>query len=205
MNTFSLNAAARDALSAVAYRALFERIVASGEPYGPPGGGYGADYTKLNLARTRRIEKTLSVLPELHRALEQAAPQTWLIITEPWCGDSAQNLPVLQRLAELAPNIEVRIALRDQDTSLIDRFLTNGARSIPKLVAFDPATEKILFQWGPRPQAAHDLVMANKTKPAVEQLSKDALAEALHRWYHENAGMDVQRELLALLAGVTYP
>lgn len=203
MNTFSLNAAARDALSAVAYRAHFERIVASGEPYGPPGGGYGADYTKLNLARTRRIEKTLSVLPELHRALEQAAPQTWLIITEPWCGDSAQNLPVLLRLAELAPNIEVRIALRDQDTSLIDRFLTNGARSIPKLVAFDPATEKILFQWGPRPQAAHDLVLANKTKPEREQLSKDALAEALHRWYHENAGSDVQRELLALLAGDT--
>jgi len=200
VSTFSLNAAARGALSSVEYRALFERIVASGEPYGPPGGGYGADYTKLNLARTRRIEKTLKVLPELQHVLELTEAQTWLIITEPWCGDSAQNLPVLQRLADLAPNIEVRIALRDQDTSLIDRFLTNGARSIPKLVAFDPGTERVLFQWGPRPQAAHDLVMANKTKPAEDQLSKDALAEALHRWYHENAGLDVQRELMALLA-----
>lgn len=195
MSSFSLNAAARAALSPQEYRTLFERIVATGEPYGPPGGGYGADYTKLNLARTRRIEKTLKVLPEVQTALEGLAPQTWLVITEPWCGDSAQNLPVLQRLAEFAPSVELRIALRDQDTSLIDRFLTNGARSIPKLIAFDPTTEEVLFMWGPRPIAAHELVMANKTKPADEQLSKDALAEALHRWYHENGGLDVQREV----------
>ena len=189
-------------MSAEEYRALFERIVASGEPYGPPGGGYGADYTKLNLARTRRIEKTLKVLPEVKAALEGLTPQTWLVITEPWCGDSAQNLPVLQRLAELAPSVEVRIALRDQDTDLIDRFLTNGARSIPKLIAFDPITEEVLFTWGPRPQAGHDLVMANKTKPASEQLDKDGLAEALHRWYHENGGHDVQLEVRSLLHDV---
>lgn len=200
MSTFSLKAAAQAALSVHDYRVLFERIVASGEPYGPPGGGYGADYTKLNLARTRRIEKTWQVLTEVKAVLQRSAPQTWLVITEPWCGDSAQNLPVLQGLAEMAPAIELRIALRDQDTSLIDRFLTNGTRSIPKLIAFDPITEGIRFMWGPRPQAAHELVMANKAKPAAEQLTKDALAEALHRWYHENAGRDVQREIAGLLA-----
>lgn len=195
----ALNAAAAAALTSADYRALFERIVASGEPYGPPGGGYGADYTKLNLARTRRIEKTLEVLPEVKKAMEQAVPQTWLVITEPWCGDSAQCLPVLLHLAQLAPAINVRIALRDQDTALIDAFLTNGARSIPKLVAFDPTNERVLFTWGPRPQQAHDLVMANKTKPEVEQLSKEALAEALHRWYHENAGVAVQQEMAELV------
>jgi hypothetical protein len=200
VSSFSLKAAARAALSAQEYRALFERIVASGEPYGPPGGGYGADYTKLNLARTRRIEKTFKVLPEVQAVLGSLAPQTWLVITEPWCGDSAQNLPVLQRLAELAPSVEFRIALRDEDTQLIDRFLTNGARSIPKLIAFDPTNEAVRFMWGPRPQAAHDLVMANKTKPADEQLSKEALAEALHRWYHENGGHDVQMEMGSLLS-----
>ncbi len=195
----ALNAAAAAALTAADYRALFERIVASGEPYGPPGGGYGADYTKLNLARTRRIEKTLVVLPEVKEAMEQAVPQTWLVITEPWCGDSAQCLPVLLHLAPLAPAINVRIALRDQDTALIDAFLTNGARSIPKLVAFDPTTERVLFTWGPRPQQAHDLVMANKAKPEAEQLSKDDLAEALHRWYHENAGVAIQQEVAELV------
>ena len=195
----SLNADAAAAMAPADYRALFERIVASGQPYGPPGGGYGADYTKLNLARTRRIEKTLKVLPEVKAAMQQAPPQTWLVITEPWCGDSAQCLPVLLQLAELAPAINVRIALRDQDTDLIDRHLTNGARSIPKLVAFDPATEQVHYTWGPRPQAAHELVLANKTKPDADQLSKDDLAEALHRWYHDNAGVAVQHEVADLV------
>ncbi|MBX2973773.1 MAG: thioredoxin family protein [Flavobacteriales bacterium] len=198
MSASSLNTIAATALSLTDYRALFERIVASGEPYGPPGGGYGADYTKLNLARARRIGKTLKVLPEVRTAMEGVVPQTWLVITEPWCGDSAQNLPVLEALAALAPAITLRIALRDS-TDVIDRFLTNGTRSIPKLVAFDPATEKVLFTWGPRPQAAHDLVMGNKSLPEAGQLSKEALAEALHRWYHENSGAEVQREVAALV------
>jgi len=182
-----------------AYRALFEKIVASGEPCGPPGGGYGADYTKLNLARTRRLEKTFKPLPEVKEVMATIRPQTWLVITEPWCGDSAQNLPVLLALAALAPAIDVRIALRDTDLELIDRYLTNGARSIPKLVAFDPSTGRELFQWGPRPLRAHELVMGNKTKPESEQLDKEALAEELHRWYNQNAGLETQREIAALL------
>ncbi len=187
------------AMDPVAYRSLFERIVTEGEPYGPPGSGYGADYTKLNLARTRRLEKTFKPLPEVAAVMAQAAPQTWLVITEPWCGDSAQNLPVIQLLAALAPAIEVRIALRDTNLALIDRYLTNGARSIPKLVAFDALTNAELFQWGPRPVAAHDLVMSEKSKPVADQLSKEALAEHLHRWYNTNAGHDTQLELATLV------
>lgn len=187
------------AMDPMAYRQLFERIVAAGEPYGPPGGGYGADYTKLNLARTRRLEKTFKPLPQVQAAMAQAAPQTWLVITEPWCGDSAQNLPVIQALAALAPAIELRLVLRDTHLPLMDRYLTNGARSIPKLVAFDAETGAELFQWGPRPVAAHDLVMSERLKPAADQLSKDALAEHLHRWYNTNAGLDTQLELAALV------
>ncbi|MEZ4789073.1 MAG: thioredoxin family protein [Flavobacteriales bacterium] len=201
MSRPSLNAAAAAAKTPAAYHEFFEGIVASGQPYGPPGGGYGADYTKLNLARTRRIRKTLKVLPVVQAAMEAAPPMTWLVITEPWCGDSAQNLPVLEALAELAPAIDLRIALRDS-TDLIEDHLTNGARSIPKLIAFDPATEQVLFTWGPRPHGGHALVMGEKEKPENERLSKEALAEALHRWYHENAGLEVQQEIAACLASL---
>ena len=113
----------------------------------------------------------------------------------------AQNLPVLEALAELAPAITFRIALRDS-TDLIEDHLTNGARSIPKLIAFDPTTEQVLFTWGPRPHGGHALVMGEKEKPESERLAKDALAEALHRWYHENAGVEVQQEIGACLAGL---
>ena len=188
-------------MTPAAYQEFFEGIVASGQPYGPPGGGYSADYTKLNLARTRRIRKTLKFLPEVQAAMEAAPPMTWLVITEPWCGDSAQNLPVLEALAELAPAITFRIALRDS-TDLIEDHLTNGARSIPKLIAFDPTTEQVLFTWGPRPHGGHALVMGEKEKPESERLAKDALAEALHRWYHENAGVEVQQEIGACLTGL---
>lgn len=188
-------------MSGAEYQALFEDIVARAEPYGPPGGGYGADYTKLNLARTRRIRKTMKVLPEVRTVMEDAPPQTWLVITEPWCGDSAQNLPVLEALAALAPAITVRIVLRDS-TAIIDGYLTNGGRSIPKLVAFDPATEQVLFTWGPRPAGASELVMGEKRKPLDEQRSKDELAEALHRWYNGDGGMGVQQEMAVLVTAL---
>jgi hypothetical protein len=194
-----LRAALGAAMDPSAYRADFEQRVADGTAPLPPGAGYGMDYTKLNLARSRRIEKTVKVLPEVKAVLEQASPQTWLVITEMWCGDSAQNLPVIVAVAALAPAIEVRIVRRDEHPQLIDRYLTNGTRSIPKLVAFDPEGRE-RFTWGPRPAAAHDLVLGNKAKPEAEQLDKDALAEALHRWYADDKGMATQRELGALVA-----
>jgi hypothetical protein len=100
-------------ISSEAYRTFFEEVVAKGEPYGPPDAGHGIDYTKLNLARTRRIEKTLKVPANVQEAMAQARPQSWMVITEPWCGDGAQNLPVLQALAALAPKIDMHILLRD--------------------------------------------------------------------------------------------
>jgi hypothetical protein len=190
-------------LSSEAYRTFFEEIVAKGEPYGPPDAGHGIDYTKLNLARTRRIEKTLKVPANVQEAMAKARPQSWMVITEPWCGDGAQNLPVLQALAALAPKIDMHILLRDSHLEVMDRYLTNGGRSIPKLVAFD-GEGKELFQWGPRPAAAQALVLGNKTLPEAERLDKDALAEALHRWYHGNGGMEVMNELVALVRSYAF-
>lgn len=189
-------------MDAEAYRALFERIVASGEAYGPPGGGYPAEYTKLNLARTRRLERTFQPSTVAREVLAQAPTMTWLVITEPWCGDSAQNLPVVLALAPYAPSIAVRIALRDDGSKLIERYLTNGTQSIPKLVAFDGQGRE-LFTWGPRPQSAMGLFSANKAKPENERLDKDQLAEQLHRWYHENGGQATEHELLELVRRVS--
>ena len=37
--------------------------------------------------------------------------QLWMVITENWCGDSAQNLPYIARIASLNKKIELRIIL----------------------------------------------------------------------------------------------
>lgn len=195
-----LRAALDDALDPAAYRAEFERSVADGSAPLPPGGGYSVDYTKLNLARSRRIEKTLTILPGVRRIMERATPQVWLVITEMWCGDSAQNLPVLSALASIAPAIQVRIVRRDTHLALIDRYLTNGTRSIPKLIAFEAVPGMELFAWGPRPRTAQALVDGNKLRPEHERLGKDELAAELHRWYNTNGGAEVQGEVSALIA-----
>ncbi|MCB0765053.1 MAG: thioredoxin family protein [Flavobacteriales bacterium] len=193
------------AMTHESYRALFEVQVKDGTGSGPPGGGYGADYTKLNLARTRRLERTLLLLPEVRVTMEAADAQTWLVLTEPWCGDSAQNLPVIVALAEHAPAITVRVLLRDAHLGVMDRYLTNGSRSIPKLVSFDPSSGRELFTWGPRPARAQELVLRAKQVPEAQRATKEALATELHTWYAANAGRDTQLELAGLVKGLRIP
>jgi Sec-independent protein translocase protein TatA len=107
------------------------------------------EYKKLNLQRTRRVEKQYKVSSELKEALKTIdEEQLWMVITENWCGDSAQNLPIIAKIAGESPMINFKIIARDSHLNIIDNFLTNGTRSIPKLVAFDKNGNE-LFQWGP--------------------------------------------------------
>lgn len=195
----ALRAAAEAAMAPAEFRDLLEQLVREGRTTGEDQGPEMVAYTKLNLARTVRNEKTVQLLPELRTALAQAPEMTWLVITEPWCGDSSQVLPVLVKLAEAAPAVRMRLLLRDAHLELMDRYLTHGGRSIPKLIAMDPAGTE-LFTWGPRPAAAQEMVWANKALPPEQQLPKEALYARVHAWYAQDKGVSVQRELLALLA-----
>ena len=130
-----LKAYAKKGLSHDTYRAEFDKAVAEGRVLGPPGGGYGADYTKLNLARTRRLEKTLKIDDEARAIMANATPQTWIVLTEVWCGDSAQCLPVINQLAELSPAIDLRIFPRDEPLELMDQYLTNDGEGQNKMIS----------------------------------------------------------------------
>lgn len=153
-------------------------------------------YTHLNLKRSERIFKTYTVPVELAEKLRSAAtPQTWVVLTEPWCGDSAQNLPYLIRMAEINPAITFRIFLRDQHPEIMELYLTNGTRSIPILICFDSDGNEI-FRWGPRPAEAHELVLKSKTDGVI----KEKITEDLHLWYGRNKGESISRELLQRLS-----
>lgn len=192
-----LRTKAAEAMDVAAYQRLFEQVVAEGRTTGPVQTADYIAYTKLNLARWRRVQKTMELLPGAMEVLRAAKPLTWLIISEPWCGDAAQVVPVLTAMAAEIPGTQVRLVLRDEQPELMDRYLTNGGRSIPKLIAFDQAGAEH-FTWGPRPQEAQELVLALREK---HQGDWKAAAEELHRWYHADATRSTQREVLALMQG----
>ena len=149
------------------------------------------EYSKLNLHRTNRIHKSYKVSDELCELLKEIdEPQLWMAITEDWCGDSAQNLPYIAQFIKCNPKIDLRIVLRDANPDIMDLYLTHGkSRSIPKIVAFDQNGNE-LFQWGPRPKAAQQLV--EDAKAAGK--SKDEFIEELHLWYGKNRGKDIEEE-----------
>lgn len=153
------------------------------------------EYRKLNLQRTNRLEKTFVPSDSLINLVSKIDKhQTWIVITESWCGDSAQNLPIITKAASLNDNINLRIVLRDDNLELMDRYLTNGSRSIPKLVVFDKENNE-LFQWGPRPAEVQNLY--NRLKN--EGVEKSEINKELQLWYGRNRGKEVERELITLL------
>lgn len=153
------------------------------------------DLLRLNAARSRRIENTYIPSEELKELISNITEkQTWMIISEPWCGDSAQNIPFISAMAALNPLIELKFLFRDQNLEIMDLYLTNGARSIPILVAFDKEWNE-LFRWGSRPSAAKEVVLKAKSEGA----DKDAVQEKLHTWYANNKGNDITSEFVDIL------
>ena len=155
------------------------------------------DFTKLNRARMKRLDKTQQILPELEIITKQITDkQVWLVLTESWCGDAAQNVPVLQKLAEMNPLIDLRMVLRDDNDELMQKYLTNGGKSIPKLIAVSADLEKELFTWGPRPAAAQVEV-----KRLLDENGgfNEKVKEGIQIWYNHDKGISMQHELMELL------
>lgn len=155
------------------------------------------DFTKLNRARMKRLDKTQQILPELEIITKEITEkQVWLVLTESWCGDAAQNVPVLEKLAEMNPLIDLRLVLRDDNDELMQKYLTNGGKSIPKLIAVSADLEKELFTWGPRPAAAQVEV-----KRLLDENGgfNEKVKEGIQIWYNHDKGISMQHELMELL------
>lgn len=185
------------AYSYQAYRQLIDELLAQGKTTGPQQSADLTEYTRLNVQRMRRLDKTVQLQPALRAALEGLQERyAWLIITEGWCGDAAQIVPVLEAVARASQGkISTRYVLRDENPDLMDRYLTNGGRSIPKLVALCTDTLKEAGTWGPRPAPAQELF--NRLKE--EGVSYEDFATQLHTWYAQDRTLSTQRELVTLL------
>ena len=178
------------------YISLVDRLLAEGKTTGPIQNEAKVDFTKLNRYRIDRLEKTI-VLGDAIKAAAQGLTRkmTWLIITEGWCGDAAQNVPAIEKIAAASDNITTRYILRDENLELMDRYLTDGARSIPKLIAIDDESGDVLGTWGSRPLAAQLAFEDMKARG----IDKDTILEQMQRWYNSDRSVAVQKEFEDLI------
>lgn len=170
-----------------------KELVAAGKTSGPDQSPEMAEYTRINLQRMERWGKTFQTPEPMAQLVKTAQPQIWWVITEPWCGDNAANLPQLAKVAESSEGrIELRIILRDEHPEIMDRYLTNGSRSIPILISI-AEDDRQLFVWGPRPKALQDFVLAWKAMPGDK--SFDVLKTEVQQWYNRDKGAHLTGEL----------
>lgn len=157
-------------------------------------------YTAKNEVRMSALDQRLTIIPQVHQAIKNAKPVIWLVLTEGWCGDAASSVPVIARIAALYPEkIELRFLLRDENPDLMDAHLTNGGKSIPKLIMLDESLS-FLNSWGPRPQELQNHMESWKTE--YEHDFK-GLIEKVNAWYDEDQSVAIQVELAAMLVNRT--
>jgi hypothetical protein len=180
-------------MSYEAYIELVNKLVEIGGATGPIQNEDLAGYTKLNQRRMKRWDKTIKVSEEAREVFSKFRHKlTWLVITESWCGDAAHVVPVINKLAELSENISLKVVLRDENLGLMDLFLTNGGRAIPKLLIIDNETGEVLNTYGPRPTTATSLV--NDYKEKHGKITPE-FKEELQSWYNKDKGQNIIEDI----------
>ncbi|MDW5287266.1 thioredoxin family protein [Formosa sp. PL04] len=154
-------------------------------------------YTKVNESRMKRWDKTLKITEVATEAIQNfKGDVTWLVIAESWCGDAAHVMPVINKVSELNENIDFKVVLRDANEVLMNMFLTNGGKSIPKLIMIDNTTGDVVNTFGPRPTVATKFVADYKAEHGV--LTPE-FKESLQTWYNLDKGQNTITDLIALL------
>lgn len=177
------------------YLSQFEQILNHSNPVKPYDDSDFLEYTKLNFSRTKRWLKTGKLDEETIVAVKSISKaQTWIVITEPWCGDAAHSVPFIEMIANENPLIKTIYELRDSEPSRIDEYLTRGSKSIPKLIIKDENGND-LGVWGPRPEECQAFFQ----KFVDDKADMNTMKEALQVWYNQNKGKGIQQELTQLI------
>ncbi len=184
----------QEAYSYREYRNLLDALLAAGKTTGSNQTETYLRYATLNMKRMQRLDKRPDLEPEVKEAVKGLKRSMfWLILTEGWCGDAAQIVPVVQRMAEENPHVLPRYILRDEHPDVMDQFLTDGGRAIPIIIMLNPKTGKVINHWGPRPAEAQKIVRRWKASNSNDY---EVLSKELHAWYARDRTLSVQREFM---------
>ncbi|HKO77982.1 MAG TPA: thioredoxin family protein [Flavobacterium sp.] len=182
------------------YKKIVSDLLSEGKSTGDEQSEDLLQYSILNETRLKRLDKTI-VVPELikDQLKELEKEYIWLVIAEGWCGDAAQILPILNKMAAESDNIDLKIVFRDLNDDLMNQFLTNGARAIPKLLIIDKELGKVCKHWGPRPKGATDLIKNYKEQFGI--VDEEAKTQ-LQLWYLHDKGLSVQNEVVEMMYSI---
>lgn len=174
------------------YRTLVNDLHAMGKATGPIQSEAMTHYSELNIQRMNKWDKHFKLTDEQAAEIAKITDkQTWLVIAEGWCGDASHALPVMNAFATINSNIEFAVVLRDENLELMDQYLTNGGRSIPKLIILDEDLNEI-GTWGPRPKEAGAIY----TRAKEENTPKEEFNKQVQVWYARNRGKAIADELI---------
>ena len=187
----------KSSMSYMDYRLVVSNLALEGKSTGSIESQELSDYSRLNDQRMKRLDKTIKIDADSEAKIKGVDKKTtWLVLTESWCGDAAQTLPVMNKIANLNKNISLRLVLRDENLELMEQFLSNGAMAIPKLISIDDATGKVIGEWGSRPSIATKMVQDYKSK--YGKLTAE-FKQDLQLWYNKDKGQNTVSDLLSLL------
>jgi len=190
-----IQSALQNSHSYTEYRNIVSKLISEGKSTGKEQSADLLHYSELNEVRMKRLEKTLKLDLEVEKALRNLkSKQTWLVIAEGWCGDAAQILPIIKLMSEASENIDLKLVFRDENEELINLFLTNGAKSIPKLLLLDESFN-LINHWGPRPEGAKNLIIEYKANHGIVD---EAAKIALQKWYLDDKGISTMKEIVAI-------
>jgi hypothetical protein len=191
-----IQSALQNSHSYTEYRNIVSKLIREGKSTGNEQSADLLHYSELNEIRMKRLEKTLKLDAEVEKTLQNiTSKQTWLIISEGWCGDAAQILPIIKLMSDASEKIDLKIVLRDENEVLMNQFLTNGAKSIPKLLILDE-NSNVINHWGPRPEAAKNLIIDYKAK---NRIVDETAKIALQKWYLDDKGIATMKEIVVIL------
>ena len=181
------------------YRKLILKLLQEGKTTGPDQSLKMIEYTALNNSRMHRLDRTIALLPELIDILQgMERKMYWLVLSEAWCGDAAQSIPIIAKMVDASPALEMGILLRDENPTVMQAHLTNGAHAIPKLIALDPEKLEVIGEWGPRPAEPQKIVMDYKAMPEPKE-NYSEVSKRVQMWYNADKGLSLQLEFIGLL------
>ncbi|MEP6550917.1 MAG: thioredoxin family protein [Gemmatimonadales bacterium] len=136
------------------------------------------------------------VIPIEYSARVEALGGHWhlLVLTEDWCGDSVNIVPIIAKLTQSVSGMDMRMLKRDENLDIMDTHLTGGkSRSIPIVILLNPKFQECGW-WGPRPRGIQKWVVEEGMK-----LPKEERFKVVRTFYARDHGLSTMEEIVSML------